>query len=220
MERILRAAALAAVLVMACALALYIGAGLGAAGDRPHHAVHARIDVSVARRLGHVRLPGVDRRATPPYTNQRYFLGYPEHLAKDLHATVVNPSCPGETSASLINAKAQSNGCENALHGAVGYRTLYPLHVKYRGSQLAFAVQLPAHASQGPPGFADDRLQRLLPLPVGDQGLVPVASEQKPVLARITRNVHTIVSAIRNRAHYRGQLVIVHYYSLNYGLGA
>src|SRR5881227_3183016 len=57
---------------------------------------------------------------TPNYSNQAYFRGYPERLAKELHARVVNPSCPGETSASLINAKAPSNGCENAV---VGYRT-------------------------------------------------------------------------------------------------
>jgi lysophospholipase L1-like esterase len=153
---------------------------------------------------------------TPPYHDQAYFLGYPEHLATELHAKVVNPSCPGETSASLINARAQSNGCENSLGAKVGYRTLYPLHVAYKGSQLAFAVKyLRTH-----PGV------RLVSLMIGfndfylcqatTKDSCLAASELKPLLAKIKHNVHTIVSAIRTRAHYHGQLIIVHYYSLDY----
>ena len=58
-----------------------------------------------------------------------------------LHMKVVNAACPGETSSSLIDNTAQSNGCENTPgKGNVGYRTLYPLHASYSGSQLAFAV--------------------------------------------------------------------------------
>jgi lysophospholipase L1-like esterase len=148
----------------------------------------------------------------PNYNKPASLPGYPEHLAKALHATVVNPACPGETSASLINVKAQSNGCENA------YRKAFPLHVAYKGSQLDFAVKyLRAHPRV-----------RLVSLMIGfndfflcekattDQCLAP--SEQKPLLAKITHNVRTILTAIRNRAHYRGQLVIVHYYSLNFSI--
>src|SRR5947208_11191859 len=41
-------------------------------------------------------------------------------------------------------------------------------------------------------------------------------SEQAAVIATVNKNVHTILSAIRNKAHYRGQLAIVNYYSLDY----
>jgi lysophospholipase L1-like esterase len=40
------------------------------------------------------------------------------------------------------------------------------------------------------------------------------------VAAAVEKNVRTILSAIRNRAHYRGQIVIVNYYSLDYGNSA
>ena len=218
MERIYERRALTAVLAMVCALALYAAP----ASARPAIGPNTPFTPgSTYLALGDsVTFGYLESTVTPApnYNHQGYFLGYPEHLAKDLHATVVNPSCPGETSASLINVKAQSNGCENAPHAAVGYRTLYPLHVKYRGSQLAFAVRyLSAHPRV-----------RLVSLMIGFNDFFICESatkdaclssaEQKPVLARITRNVHTIVSAIRNQAHYRGQLVIVHYYSLNYGV--
>jgi hypothetical protein len=42
------------------------------------------------------------------------------------------------------------------------------------------------------------------------------ASEKKAVFSTITDNVHKILSAVRNRAHYSGQLAIVNYYSLDY----
>jgi lysophospholipase L1-like esterase len=45
------------------------------------------------------------------------------------------------------------------------------------------------------------------------------ADEISALAAQITHNVHHILSAIRNRAHYRGQLVIVNYFSLDYASG-
>ena len=36
------------------------------------------------------------------------------------------------------------------------------------------------------------------------------------MFAKIAANARQILSAIRNKAHYRGQLVLVNYYSLNY----
>ena len=219
MERIYERRALTAVLAMVCALVLYTAP----ASARPAIGPNTPFTPgSTYLALGDsVTFGYLESTVTPApnYTHQGYFLGYPEHLAKDLHATVVNPSCPGETSASLINNQAQSNGCENTLRGKVGYRTLYPLHVAYTGSQLAFAVRyLRMHPKV-----------RLVSLMIGfndfficettTKDACLSASEQKPLLAKITRNVRTIVSAIRNQAHYRGQLIILHYYSLNYGLG-
>src|SRR5947209_8059795 len=76
----------------------------------------------------------------PNYHDPRSFVAYPELAGRELRLKVVNAACAGETSASFINTSAQSNGCENSLGSKTGYRTLFPLHVRYRGSQLAFAV--------------------------------------------------------------------------------
>ena len=127
---------------------------------------------------------------------------------------VVNAACPGETSSSLVDNTAQSNGCENTPgKGNVGYRTLYPLHVSYSGSQLAFAVSyLKKHQNV-----------RLVSLMIGsNDGLICQETtadnctslvEQAAVLETVAKNVHTIVSEIRTKAHYNGQLAIVNYYS-------
>lgn len=153
---------------------------------------------------------------TPNYANASSFLGYPEMLGSELHLKVVNAACVGETSSSIINPSAQSNGCENTPgKGNVGYRTQFPLHVNYTGSQLAFAVSyLKKHQNV-----------RLVSLMIGgNDGLLCVEStadhctsltEETELLATVSKNVHTIVSQIRNKAHYNGQLAIVNYYSLN-----
>jgi lysophospholipase L1-like esterase len=149
----------------------------------------------------------------PRYRNAASFLGYPEHLGAELHLSVINPACPGETSSSLINSSAQSNGCEN---GALAYRKLFPLHVRYNGAQLAYGVRfLRAH-----------RNVRLVSLMIGANDLFicqrvtphhcTSSAELNAVLAKIARNVRQMLSAVRNKARYKGQLAIVNYYSLNY----
>jgi lysophospholipase L1-like esterase len=152
----------------------------------------------------------------PNYDNAASFLGYPEELGPQLKLKIANAACPGETSTSLINPHAESNGCENKLGKAPGYRTKYPLHVPYKGSQLAFAIQF----------LRSHRSVRLVSLMIGANDLflcqetTPDAclkpSEQRKTLAKVKSNIHTILSRLRNKAGYRGQLVIVKYYSLNY----
>jgi len=152
----------------------------------------------------------------PNYKNAASFHGYPEQLGPQLKLNVTNAACPGETTSSFINTKGISNGCTN-LHGkGPGYRSKYPLHVRYKGSQLSFAISfLKTHKNV-----------RLVSLMLGANDAF-VCQETTPdscaspqelnaVLATIRRNVHTIVAAIRNKAHYTGQLVIVRYYSLDY----
>ena len=146
----------------------------------------------------------------PNYQDASSLIGYPEMFGAELHLNVVNPSCPGETSASLINATAPSNGCEN------GYRAAFPLHVNYTGAQLDFAVNyLRTHHDV-----------RLVSLMIGandfflcqkattDQCTSP--GELAALRASVGNNVATILSSIRNKAHYRGQIAIVNYYSLDY----
>ncbi len=142
----------------------------------------------------------------PNYKNPASLPGYPELIARDLHVRVANLACPGETSASLINVKAQSNGCENA------YRKAYPLHYSYKGSQLAAAVAfLRTH-----PGT------RLVSLMIGaNDGFIcertPSCVKDLPAFfKRVAANVTTILRTVRREGRYKGQIAIVTYYSTDY----
>ena len=147
---------------------------------------------------------------TPNYSDPSSFVGYPEDIGAELAVRTVNPSCPGETSASLIDDQKPSYACETPT----GYRTNFPLHVSYQGSQLHFAVRfLKQHA--------DTRLVSLM-IGANDGFLCQAttadhcASELPGVLAKISANVTTILSRIRNAGGYHNQIVIVNYYSTNY----
>jgi lysophospholipase L1-like esterase len=160
---------------------------------------------------------GYQEAATTPapvYTDARSFIGFPEDLGADLGLKVANAACPGETTASFMNIKKQSNGCLTEPGGSPGYRAAYPLHVKYAGSQLSYAVSyLKAHSSV-----------RLVSLMIGandaflcEETTKDKCANQLPgVLAKIGRHVATILKTIRTEAGYTGQLVIVNYYSLDY----
>ena len=140
----------------------------------------------------------------PNYADASSFVGYPELVGSALHLNVVNAACSGETSASLVNATAPSNGCENAPNGGAGYRTHFPLHVNYNGSQLGFAVSyLKKHHNV-----------RLVSLMIGANDFFLCQettadkcasfTEQAAVGATVSKNINTILSAIRNKAHYGG----------------
>jgi lysophospholipase L1-like esterase len=156
----------------------------------------------------------------PNFTKQKTFIGYPEDVAANLGLKVANAACPGETTSSFLNTKAQSNGCENSYPPgpkAIGYRTLYPLHVKYSSpdeSQMTFAIRyLQAHPNT-----------RLVTLMIGaNDGFICLRktkdgclSEFTALQAKITKNVTRIFKGIRNRGHYEGQIALVTYWSLNY----
>jgi lysophospholipase L1-like esterase len=149
----------------------------------------------------------------PNYADASSFIGYPEDLGSELHLTLANAACPGETSSSFINDTAQSNGCENSPTGGPSYRVLFPLHVKYSGSQLDYAVSyLKTH-----------KKVRLVSLMIGANDLFVCQEttadhcaslvEQAAVIGTVSTNVKTILSAIRNKAHYAGQIALVNYYS-------
>ncbi len=157
----------------------------------------------------------------PDYTSAANFVGFPEDVASALGLHLANAACPGETSASFVNASALSNGCENhpSATGTIepgGYRTLYPLHLGYTGSQMAFAL----HYLRTHPRTS------LVSLMIGaNDGFIcqqttadhcVSAAELTPVLASVTANVRTIVRALRTTAHFTGQIVLVNYYATNY----
>jgi lysophospholipase L1-like esterase len=146
---------------------------------------------------------------TPDYHNAASFLAYPEQLGAELHLNVVNAACPGETSASLIDASAPSLGCENA------HRRADPLHVSYSGSQLAYAVKFVRHHHN----------VRLVSLMIGANDLFLCEGSgsgctTNSALGTIAANTRLILSAIRSKGGYRGQLALVNYYSLGYGSAA
>jgi lysophospholipase L1-like esterase len=157
----------------------------------------------------------------PNYADASSLVGYPELLGSELHLNVANAACPAETSSSFINTTAQSNGCENTPgKGSVGYRTMFPLHVKYSGAQLNYAVSY----------LKKHRNVRLVSLMIGANDLFVCAAttadhcaslvEQAGVIATVSKNVRTILSAIRNKAHYGGQIAIVNYYSTSPALNS
>jgi lysophospholipase L1-like esterase len=157
------------------------------------------------------------------YHKPKTFVGYPEVLQRTLGLKVANLACPGETSASLINPKKPSNGCENTPGPSGptpgGYATNFPLHFKYkdtatRNGQLATAVKyLKTHPNT-----------RLVSLMIGandgflcqETGGCTTLPEFNAVLTKISHNVTRTLKAIRGKAHYTGQIVIVQYYSLDY----
>jgi lysophospholipase L1-like esterase len=146
----------------------------------------------------------------PHYHDAASLPGFPEHLRSELHVSVTNLSCPGETSGSLINVHTLSNGCEN------GYRELYPLHTKYSGAQLSYAVSFLRRHSH----------VRLVSLMIGANDIFLCEqnspshcvspTDQNKTISAVARNVKTILSAIRTQGRYRGQIAIVTYYSTDF----
>jgi lysophospholipase L1-like esterase len=157
-----------------------------------------------------------DAVPAPKYVDAHSFIGYPEFLAQQLNERVSNASCPGETTASMLVAGAQSNGCENSPGSLVGYRTLYPLHVQYQGTQIDYALHyLAAH-----------KHTRLVTIDIGANDAF-VCQETTPdhcssgaelfgVANEIAANLGTIFHDLRDVAGYSGPIVALTYYSLSY----
>jgi lysophospholipase L1-like esterase len=152
----------------------------------------------------------------PKYIDAHSFVGYPEYVAQQLNERVSNAACPGETTASMLAAGAQSNGCENSLGSPVGYSTLYPLHVQYQGTQMDYALHyLAAH-----------KHTRLITINIGanDAFLCQAttadhctsSAELIGVASQIAANLTTIFHDLRVVAGYSGQIVALTYYSLTY----
>jgi lysophospholipase L1-like esterase len=149
------------------------------------------------------------------YGNPAGFTGYPSYVATALHLAVTNASCPGETTDSMINVLAPSNGCENTPGATTGYRQFAPLHVSYVGAQLAFAVQF---LKQHP-------RTELVSINIGANDLFRCQSttadhcagaDFQQALGQVGRNLDTILAALRHQAGYHGNLVVLTYYALNY----
>lgn len=154
----------------------------------------------------------------PGYSDASKFRGYPELIGQALDLKVINGACPGETSGSFIDVTAQSNGCEANSDGvtAAGYRTNFPLHQDYSGSQLAFAKSFLRHHLKS---------TKLVTLQLGaNDGFIcqketadhcTNPAEIGPVVQQVAANVAKIVEALR-KTGYTGQILTVDYYSTDY----
>ena len=152
----------------------------------------------------------------PNYRSAHSFAGYPEDVAQALRVRVWNASCPGETTESMLVAGVVSNGCENSPGSPTGYRTLYPLHVQYKGTQMEYALKY----------LAVHRHTQLVTIDIGandaflcqetttDQCSSP--AELAALLEKIQANLTAIYAQIRDVANYQGPLVALTYYSLDY----
>ena len=160
----------------------------------------------------------VPPNALPPpnYLDAHSFVGYPEFLAQQLDEHVSNASCPGETTSSMLDAGAQSNGCENEPGSPVGYRTLFPLHAQYQGTQMDYALHyLHAH-----------KHTRLVTIDIGANDAFlcqettadhcTSGAELNAVANEIATNLGTIFHELRDVAGYHGPIVALTYYSLSY----
>jgi lysophospholipase L1-like esterase len=157
-----------------------------------------------------------DAVPAPDYLDPSSFVGYPEDVAQALHIPVSNASCPGETTASFFIPGAQSNGCENSPGSSVGYRTEFPLHVQYAGTQMLYALRY----------LATHRNTRLVTIDIGANDVFlcqettadacASTAELQATLKKIQVNLAIIYALIRDVARYHGPLVALTYYSLSY----
>ena len=157
--------------------------------------------------------------ATAEFSDPDNFVGYPELVGEELGLEVVNASCPGETTASFLDASAQSNGCQNTLQSDFGYRKAYPVHVQYESfdqSQLDFAVD----------ALQENDDIELVTVQIGAndafvcQQTTPTncsaEADLRSLAQTVQTNLDTILSTLRGEAGYDGQIVVVTYYALNY----
>jgi lysophospholipase L1-like esterase len=219
----------AAVVATGLSLALAASAPALAAGSKHHHHHAPKKNAPVVTGSRYLALGDSvafgyresNSIPAPDFSKQKEFVGFPEDVAKNLDLKLANAACPGETTTSFMNVKSQSNGCENTFPaGGATYRGTFPLHVKYKSakqSQLAYAqAYLKAHPST-----------RLITLMIGandgflcqKQTTDGCVSEIGTLQKKLTKNLDKIFKAIRKGSGYRGQMVLVSYYSTNYANG-
>ncbi|HUQ92958.1 MAG TPA: GDSL-type esterase/lipase family protein [Bryobacteraceae bacterium] len=167
----------------------------------------------------------------PSGLSEASFVGYPEIAAQALNlmqprklasTSLVNASCPGETSASFLDTSARDNGCNQPHIGPSGpegppFKYSGLMHTSYNGSQINFALsQLRSNKSIDLVTLSiggndlllvmqDCQAQTTLPFDVCVGGRLP------SVLGDFARNLSTILTSIRN--NYSGKVVVVNIYS-------
>ena len=173
---------------------------------------------------------GMNVTLLPPYSQQMPrpadFIGFPSVAAAAMRVSVLNASCPGETSGSFLNASAPDNGCNSphivplpspSLQPVVipPFKTSVGLHVNYSGSQMDFALaQLKSNPAVELVTLNIGANDVLLVLPGLEQcgaDMTCAANVLTPVLQTYANNLGTILAGIR--AQYQGTLILMTYYS-------
>jgi lysophospholipase L1-like esterase len=143
-------------------------------------------------------------------SNPNNFPGYSDAVAATLELQLTNASCPGETSLSMITGTRPDNGCQN-------YRSQFPLHTAYSGSQLAFAVHyLQTHRHTHLVTLQIGGNDLLILLVTCNNNTACIIAGLPAVEAKMAANLNTIYSAIRNTADYHHAIVAVPYFAFNY----
>jgi lysophospholipase L1-like esterase len=161
--------------------------------------------------LGDSVVFGFITQAGHAYVNPTNFIGYPAYVGFKERLEDVNGACPGETTGSFLSASAPDNGCR-------GFRSVFPLHVSYSSTQLAFAKSVLQH-----------HRVRLVTIGLGANDLflleASCATSPNPAqciqaglpaaLASIEANMATILADLRGTG-YGGEIIVVNYYALDY----
>lgn len=143
------------------------------------------------------------------YGNADNFIGYPGYLGLGLRFDVANASCPGETTSGFMDATGPDNGCRP-------YRANFPLHVNYPSTQLDYAMNY----------LRTHRQTRLVTIGLGandafllqnacNGDLTCIQAGLPTLLGKIYANMNTILANLRSTG-YRGVLMVVNYYSVDY----
>ncbi len=144
------------------------------------------------------------------YGNPDNFVGFPDYVGQSLGMTPTNASCPGETTQGFASATGADNGCRP-------FKAHFPLHTSYSGTQLDFATAfLRAHPNT-----------KLVTVQLGanDAFLLQSHCSNDPacigaglpaLLGSLAANMDRIYRAL-SAAHFNGRLIVVNYYSLDYG---
>ncbi|HEY7358890.1 MAG TPA: SGNH/GDSL hydrolase family protein [Ktedonobacterales bacterium] len=149
------------------------------------------------------------------HSNISNFIGYPNTAAAALKENLTNASCPGETSSHFIDLSLSDNGCGP-------YRSVFPLHAAYSGTQLAFMdTFLQSHPQTLVVSInigANDLF--VLVRQCGGSTTPPeiacIEHGLPGMLATLSANLDTIYGHIRNVDGYHHKLVGLTYYSLDY----
>lgn len=142
------------------------------------------------------------------------FVGYPEIVADRLDLKDVNATCPGEATGGFLSLTGTDNLCR-----PYRFLAMYPLHVHYSGTQMAFAMAyLHAHKKS----------TRLVTLTLGANDFFRFSKDCTAgpkvgtcplgllgVLGVMQDNLNKIFSNIRATG-YEGVIVAVTYYALDY----
>jgi hypothetical protein len=110
------------VLTVLSVMALFVGGAVPASAASEGHGYLA---------LGDSVPFGFNPLANP--TDAGNFIGYPEIAAQRLNIEDVNATCPGEASGGFLSLTGTDNVCRP-------YRSFFPLHTGYTGTQMAFAT--------------------------------------------------------------------------------